>query len=408
MTVYNKNIKGLYLSSFFSYMFFDRALWTIYLIERGISTVKVGIVESILHLSILLFEIPTGIVADIYGKRVSLIFSRVLYAIYAIGMMFASNFYFFSILFILMGIGSTFGSGSDTALLYDSIESEGESKEKEFIKLNGFYGSVITTGLALGMFLGGIFHIVSWKFLYALLATVQLISILPLIQIREKAANKDRTNDANKSFKCASVEILNHTRETLKRPLFLILTCGIILFTASINAIYIFIPIWFKDIGMSELIISSVFAIDSIVSIIVYSNVHRIENKININKLVLFPPAIALVCLIALPCVSKNIALILFIIINNMAIFFYPLSQALVNKRIESNQRATVLSTISFMGSFIIMILFPLMGYLSKYFKVGNIIATFSIFSAISFLLLVIFNNQRKREKIDNTICEYN
>jgi MFS family permease len=97
-------------------MFFDRAIWIIYLIERGLSTVEIGLAEALLDLSIILCEIPSGIVSDIYGRRISLIFSKILTTTYSIGMIFSNSFSLFSIFFIVLGISETFTSGADKAL----------------------------------------------------------------------------------------------------------------------------------------------------------------------------------------------------------------------------------------------------------------------------------------------------
>jgi len=144
-------------------MFFDRAFWIIYILEHGLTTIQVGIAESILHIALFLSEIPSGLIADIYGRKTSLIISRFLAVFYAIGMIFTESFTFFSFLFIFLGISDAFSSGADSALLYDSAWPKDQQR---FSKISGIYQSCGTAGMAIDMFLGGFLRFISWESIY--------------------------------------------------------------------------------------------------------------------------------------------------------------------------------------------------------------------------------------------------
>jgi MFS family permease len=403
----NRTIANLNISTFFSNMFFDRALWIIYLIERGISTAQIGFLESLLHLSILFFEIPTGIVADIYGRRISLIFARIFVILYSIGMLLAKKFSIFSIVFIILGMSETFVSGADTALIYDSIKSDNDKeKEKKYIKFSSIYGSFTTAGLTVGMFLGGLLKLLSWKYVYIAIIIVEIISIIPLLTIKEKKYLKEIGAHESLTKKVQRfIQLKRGAEEVLKNSTFLILTFGIVMSTATINAFYIFAPLWFKDIGFKELFISSFFAVDSIVNTIMYAIVYRIEKWVGINKLIIILPLTAGICLIILPFISKYIALIIFLVINNTSILFYPLSNTLINKRISSEYRSTILSTVSFINSIIIMLLSLSTGYFIKFTNVVIVFASYSFFLIISIILLDKFNKETILRTESNLGC---
>jgi len=389
-----KNITSLFFSSFFSNMCFDRAIWMLYLIEHNkMSNLQIGFAESLFHISAILFEIPTGLVSDIYGRRQSLIFSRLFIILYALGMiMFSDNIGNIYLIFILYGIGSTFSSGSDIAFLYDSINHL--EKDTRFIKISGFYGSFITAGMAIGMFLGGILKEISWSTVYFSIAMVQVISIIFLLIAKDTIIVND--NKEKIHLLSSMLKIIKISFNVFKNKMFCTLAIGIVIFTASINTLYLFIPIWFKEQGFNETIISFVFSIDSIIGIIIYSCAYRIEKKIKIETLMKIIPGIALVCLLLLPIVNKESSIILFIIINNMAVLFYPLYSALLNKMIESKERATILSTVSFLGSIIIVILFPTLGFLTEYISSGVVLSGLSIFCVCSIVLLRQFSSIQK------------
>jgi len=391
----SKSTLELSISSLLSAMFFDRALWIIYIIERGLSTVEIGIIESFLHFSILIFEIPTGIIADIFGRKFSLIISRLIIAVYAIGMIFVNSFTLFSLLFILLGLSEALASGADTALLYDNATSQ---EQRQFTKTNGLYNIFISAGTIIGMFIGGVLKNISWELIYISLAAIQIISIIPLLKIKEIYHETSKNRKYKFNLKIAITDICIFTKNVFADQTFLIFILATIIFTAPINALYLFSPIWLKQLGFSESIISYVFAFDALISMIIFMNAHKIEKTFGLNKLIIFPAFIATPCLLLLPYANTICVIILFIAINSMSSLIYLLSSKVVNKQINSKQRATILSSISFMQSIVIMILFPLIGFLAKKINIGYIFQYLSIFSGLSGIFFIYFN-QRSRKR---------
>ena len=96
-------------------------------------------------------ELPTGALADMFGKRLSVLLSYLLTAIGMFIIPFAHTFTQFLLIETLVGIGSALFSGAQEALLYDSLKQDG--KEADFGKVmtkNGFWYQIalmISTGL---------------------------------------------------------------------------------------------------------------------------------------------------------------------------------------------------------------------------------------------------------------------
>lgn len=91
---------------------------------------------------------------------------------------------------------------------------------------------------------------VSWEVVYVGIITVQLLSIVPLLTIKEDSMLGSKNETISNWVKMK--ELIYDTKAVFSKPTFLILTAGIVLFTASTNVIYLFIPIWFKEIGFNE------------------------------------------------------------------------------------------------------------------------------------------------------------
>ncbi len=68
-----RNISISYVYNFLMRLDITSAIWVLYLAFKGMSLVEIGILESIYHITGLLCEMPTGAIADLYGKKFSII-----------------------------------------------------------------------------------------------------------------------------------------------------------------------------------------------------------------------------------------------------------------------------------------------------------------------------------------------
>ena len=105
----------------------------IYLIGMGMSLFKIGILFSIRETIIYVFEIPSGIFADNYGKKKELMICFVFYIISFILFFIGSSFYILIIAMIFYGLGEAFRSGTHKAMIYSYLEQKKWFSHKAFI-----------------------------------------------------------------------------------------------------------------------------------------------------------------------------------------------------------------------------------------------------------------------------------
>ena len=86
-----RNIRRNYLFVFLSGTSFSEAIWMLYLTFRGMSLVQIGFIEAVFHVTSLPMEVPTGIIADRFGRKTSRLLGRLA------GMLAAANAYRFEI-----------------------------------------------------------------------------------------------------------------------------------------------------------------------------------------------------------------------------------------------------------------------------------------------------------------------
>jgi len=117
-----KQISGLYLSSVLGNLSLTGA-WVAILAARGYSLVEIGIAETIFHITSLICEIPSGVLADMFGRKKMLIVSNIMRMIGSIIMIFSYNLFMICICLAFFAMSYNFSSGSGDALAYDSLKT---------------------------------------------------------------------------------------------------------------------------------------------------------------------------------------------------------------------------------------------------------------------------------------------
>lgn len=116
-----KQIRGLYLSLIFGNLSLTGA-WVAILAARGFRLVEIGVAETVFHITSLLFEIPSGVLADVFGRKKMLIVSAVMRLTGNIVMICSRNFYTVCLSMVFQALSYNFASGSNDALAYDSLK----------------------------------------------------------------------------------------------------------------------------------------------------------------------------------------------------------------------------------------------------------------------------------------------
>lgn len=127
----------------------------IYQVENvGLNPLQLVLVGTTLELSVLLFEIPTGVVADVYSRRLSVIIG---FFIMGVGFLIEGLFPVFAAILlsqIVWGIGYTFTSGATSAWIADELGAENLTRVYLRNTQAGQLGDL--AGIVLGVVLGSL------------------------------------------------------------------------------------------------------------------------------------------------------------------------------------------------------------------------------------------------------------
>ncbi len=98
-------------------------IYVLYFRYFGINLLQVAILAAVFEAAVLVFEIPTGMIADKFGRKLSVFTGFVLFAVGGLIFVFFRHFEGFLVGEIFLGLGEAFISGAGEALAVDSITS---------------------------------------------------------------------------------------------------------------------------------------------------------------------------------------------------------------------------------------------------------------------------------------------
>jgi MFS family permease len=147
-------LRPFYLSAFIQSTFkLITPFYIIYLFSIGLEFWQIALISSFRSIVGLICEIPTGVIADMYGKKFSVILGFLLSACTLFLVPLTDNFIWLSLIFCLDALFETFFTGSDDAWVTDRIEKEDPTQLEKFflrrrsIKNLGFVLAGIAGGL---------------------------------------------------------------------------------------------------------------------------------------------------------------------------------------------------------------------------------------------------------------------
>ncbi|MAH45780.1 hypothetical protein CMI37_08110 [Candidatus Pacearchaeota archaeon] len=113
-------------------LFFLPVFIVVFLAGLELSFFQIGILVAVTPLFQLIFEIPTGAIADLYGRKFSVLFGYLLEGLVVLSLFFVRDYYLMLGAFALWGFASTLSSGSKEAWVIDLVEKKSKSLSKSF------------------------------------------------------------------------------------------------------------------------------------------------------------------------------------------------------------------------------------------------------------------------------------
>lgn len=357
--MYKKNITIEYFLTFTKNFNITHVVWMIYLKAIGFTLFQIGIVEGIFHLTSMTMEIPTGAVADIYGRKTSRILGMLLFIVYLLILAFSRDFILISIGFVFCGLSYTLESGAGDALVYDSLLEDDNTGH--FNKVNGRKEILYQVASSLAAVVGGyIATTYNQPLVFKIMVAITIIAIMLLSLMKETTVDK-HPDGLTKKFKEQYVEsfkyVFNHKR------LILYILLGN-LFSFPVTVLFFYSQNYFTFLGYSEFEIGIILALHSLSAVVGA----WIVTKIHVKDVFIFT-IIPIFMMSLMWLYLTNIGWIAFVLLGAFESIMYIVILNHMNHLIPSDKRATVLSIGSMVFSILMVLVFPVVGLLSDLYS---------------------------------------
>jgi MFS family permease len=350
-----RNIAKNYLYTFLMGTSLSEAIWMLYLASRGMSLVQIGLIESVFHGTSLLMEVPTGIVADRFGRKTSRLLGRLMAMIGSILMISSSSFWGFVLAFVFIALSYNLESGAGDALVYDSLVQCG--KQDRYTRVKGRQEVAWQAAQIVSLVASGVVATFDYTLAYLLTLGIQGISLAFSFTFEEPkigaAGTRDRTSGIVRHI-VGSFRVLRDNRGIIVYILFIE---GFSLFCTTLH---FYFQSFLKFRGYVEWQIGIVLALSSLAGMLGAANAHRLEQRLGKRRLVSFSPFVALAAFALIAFTGLEIpAMILRAGVEG--VLFVSFSDS-INRLIPSEHRATLLSFEAMSFSVMMIVFFPTIG----------------------------------------------
>lgn len=354
-----QNIKKIFWLNSFWMLMIIMPILVPYFQGLGLTMKDIFQLQSIFSFLILVFEIPSGYLSDLVGRKYTLVIGSLMHGIGYTIFPFADGFWTLVIAEIFLAIGASLFSGTDISLLYDSIDKDDKTKKNSGTKLVGELLFYKQSGEAIAAIICSIVLI-----FYTLKAPVYLQSIaawVPLLiclGLKEPLRKKMSKTKHKQNF----IYIYN----TLFKDSKILKAIGINMAmygVATLLAVWLFQNYW-TNLKIDLLYFGLIWAALNFTVGIIGKFAHKIEATLGSTNTIILIGLLPIIGYLGMG-LSKTFVGIIFC-------FCFQVSRGLnqvilkdaLNKRIGGDLRATSNSIISLIVRLIFIIIGPLLGYM--------------------------------------------
>jgi len=381
--------------------FFEPFLIVFFMLS-GLSFLEIGLLYSIREIIIYLFEVPSGVLADRYGRKTELVICFIFYIISFIVFFFGTSFYVYLIAMILFGLGEAFRSGTHKAIIMSYLEINNIQYSKSMIygktRSYSLIGTTVSSLAAIGLYF--YFSSIAWLFIIAIIPY-----ILDLLLILSYPNYLNQRQDEKLSFKGFAREGRNSIKYVFKNKNIFNLLLGSASYNAGFKSIKNYIQPLIVAITLSVVIFSSrsveentiiyigvITAFISLISAFASLNAHKISSYFSRDKVISIMWLLSGISFVVLSFYTNSIYIlvIVFLFIYLFLNIRKPLMIEKIGEETESNKRASVLSIESQFTSLLIAVFAPILGYIADVYSISLMLYLVGISMVVIYILRLI------------------
>ena len=346
------------------------------MLNRGLNLSQIGILLFLWSIMSLLFEVPTGVLADHWSRRKMLILSGLFFSICYATWAFSSSFWLFLLGFLFRTLGGTFASGTLQAYVYDFLKLN--KKEDDFEKIWGRGNALRTLGIGTAVFLGGFLSEISYL-LTSVFSSLSILAISIIAFMWPEIPPKTSTKEEGYwIFLKNSVKTIRNNSYLLRIVAFSGITLSIFASLEEYNDVYL------KFLGYPNYAIGVIFAIATIGQSIASTFAHKFQKHPwqKLNRITI----IGFMVLMGAALIKHPAMVVPILFLGVLLEFSRVLSEGIIQKEVPAHHRATISSLNSFIHNLLPFQL--LFGVIANNYRLQLSYGVFSVSILLYFLTL--------------------
>ena len=360
---YSANLTKLYILQGLAFAWFPIPTIVLFYEHYGLDIEQIVLLKTILSLSILVLEVPSGYLADLWGRKACLVFGSGVWVaswlIYCTGTSFTE----FAIAEILAGVAGSLISGANTALGYDTLIQLG--KEQHYQVWEGRLGAIAGISEAVCGIIGAAIASINlvYPFYFQTVCLVIYFGLaLTLVEPKYHQAIA-QTQKLN--------QLKNIIIDVCKRPKLR----WLILLSSTFSSAS-FLIVWLSQDYLQQLNIPIqafgwAWAIFHLGMSLASINSHHLQRLLGIKRAIFLLILILATSYICLGSISQVWGLVLILNIYLVRGFCSPLILNAINQQIASSVRATILSLNSLVFRVAFALVAPLVGAIASRYNLS-------------------------------------
>jgi len=362
-------------------------IWVVFLQRKGLSLTQIGILESIAWILTAALEVPTGLIADRWGRKASIAIGTLLYSVAMFLILTPALSPSFIVGYVLWNSSMAFVSGADSALLYDSLKADG--REAEAAKFAGRSTAIQLGSQGLAAVVGSALATVNITLCFSISGILAFGAAILILTAREAP----RYSAAGEK----PLEYWNNLREAIsiaaRRPAVRALLLLSTAFTVVPLVVYYFLlQPYAVVVGFPIAALGLVVVLIQGTTVMASWLAHRIGRRFGLRKIVTVS-AVFLVGATAILGATPSVPSIgLMLVVALVPSLVGPLLTTRINDVIPTGQRATILSLGALIGELGTAGLVPLLLGLADVVSPPAAIGLSALlFGLVAFPLLVVW-----------------
>jgi len=337
------------------------AVIVLFYLHRGVGLDQIFWLSIVWSLTALVTEIPTGYLADRIGRKRTLLLGAALLALSYAGDWFAYGFWEFVPIFVLMSASFACFSGTEEAMLYESLAELG--REQEMTHRNGqLFSARSLFKMALppvGAWIAQ--DLLAWQFqtLIGINALALIVGVACLLALREPQHRKEVLD--------TEVGIFRESLETIRREPWLLRVAfnKLLVFVAIFLAWRVYQPL-LTGLGMAVVWLG---VFDLLSHLIIFTGsrfLGALDRRFGASRIIFITAIVTGVSLLLAGFVQEPWLLFMLLLIAiGLGSAREPIFAHMVNEQLSSHSRATTLSNLNVLKSFVDIPIMLLGGWLA-------------------------------------------